>query len=171
MDGIVHRLNMHLVTANGSEYLVTRIYAYICVLLRCLGTVYRGKLSFLRNVVKIIMHVDAMYLFSNPHREYRPISEFSVDVYRPIACNDVVNDNNNDNNDENDGGGDWDDIDTGNVFSSFDANDVVEAWFDDKFYTATIVEVDHANELFTLLFLDDQQEIDSYKACWMKHLQ
>jgi hypothetical protein len=135
--------------------------------------VYRGKLAFLRAVIKVIMHADAMYLQANPHRNYPSISQYSVDVQRPIRAgnsNDVENIV-EENIDRNENKGEWDDVDTGNVFASFELDDVVEAWYDDKFYSATIVEVDYANELFTLLFLDDNEEINSYKACWMKHLQ
>jgi len=64
----------------------------------------------------------------------------------------------------------WSNINTNNTFDSFELNDIVEAWYDDKYYTAQIIEKDHDDELFTLLFLDDYMEVDSYKAQWIKHL-
>jgi hypothetical protein len=74
------------------------------------------------------MHVDAMYLFANPHREYRPISEYSVDLPRPVPAVPRVDNGDggdDDNNNNHNNGGDWDDIDTGNVFASFVMGDLV----------------------------------------------
>jgi hypothetical protein len=85
--------------------------------------------------------------------------------------NNVDNDDGVDNNDVNEGVGDWNDVNTGNNYSSFELNDIVMGWFDDAFYTARIVENDDENELFTLLFLDDGMEVNSYKAQWIKHLE
>ena len=65
---------------------------------------------------------------------------------------------------------DWDAVDTQNEFSAFEDGDDVMAWFDDRFYLAQIVEVDVQNELFTLLFYDDNMEVNNYKAQWMKHV-
>lgn len=72
-------------------------------------------------------------------------------------------------NNKNDG--DWNSVDTGNLFSHFEMNDIVVGWYDDDYYTAKIVEVDSVNELFTLLFFDDGMEVDSYRAQWLKHIQ
>jgi hypothetical protein len=156
-----------------------------------LGTVYRGKLSLLRLIIKVIIHADAMYVSAYPHRTFPPISQYSVNVIRPELYhsdddeeeeeeeeddeeeeeekNEDIDDNNNNNNNNN--RGEWDHIDTGNKFNSFELRDVVAAWFDKAFFTAIIVEVDEVNEMFRLKFLDDDQEVDNYKACWMKHVQ
>ena len=45
------------------------------------------------------------------------------------------------------------------------------AWYDDEFYHAEIVEVDGSNEMFTLVFYDDNMEVDSYKEQWLKHVE
>ena len=66
---------------------------------------------------------------------------------------------------------DWGSEDTGNTFASFEHGDDVMAWFDDQFYLARIVEVDAENELFTLLFYDDNMEVNRYRAQWMKHVE
>jgi hypothetical protein len=65
---------------------------------------------------------------------------------------------------------DWDAVDTQNEFSAFEDGDDVMAWFDNQFYLARVVEVDAENELFTLLFYDDNMEVNRYKAQWMKHV-
>jgi hypothetical protein len=126
-----------------------------------------------------------MYLHVFPHREYPPISDFSVNVIRPeTIAND--NDDDDDENDDNKNGNEennnniadnnnavdrrWRGIDTGNTFESFELYDIVMAWYDDAFYIATIMEIEKTNKLFTILFTDDNLEVNSYKACWLKHL-
>jgi hypothetical protein len=66
---------------------------------------------------------------------------------------------------------DWGSEDTGNTFASFEHGDDVMAWFDDRYYLARIVEVDDTNELFRLVFYDDNMEVNDYKAQWMKHVE
>ena len=66
---------------------------------------------------------------------------------------------------------DWESEDTGNTFASFEHGDDVMAWFDDRYYLARIVEVDDTNELFRLVFYDDNTEENDYKAQWMKHVE
>jgi hypothetical protein len=163
-------------------------------------TVYRGDITLLRHVVKIIIHASAIYLHAFPHRQYPPISQYSVDVVRPILYHDDGNDdheddegddddddddeggdddNNVDDNDddddvimnnEDDRHGEWDHVDTGYKFSAFQYDDLVMAWFDDNFYEGRIIEVDGAREMFTIQFILDNVETDSYKACWLKHM-
>jgi hypothetical protein len=65
----------------------------------------------------------------------------------------------------------WGSENTGNTFSSFEINDDVMAWFDDRYYLARIVEADETNELFRLVFYDDAMEVNDYKAQWMKHVE
>lgn len=51
------------------------------------------------------------------------------------------------------------------------SNDIVNAWYDDAFYIAIVIESDSVNQLFTLYFINDGMEVDSYKPCRMKHLE
>jgi len=169
-----------------------------------IGTVFRGKPSFLTVVVKLIIHSDAIQMRISPHRFFKPIDRFSVEVVRPVRQRPEQQDNQGnedeadehenqafdggdeweeeeqkyqeDNDDEhedahnNDNVGEWDQVDSGNVFKSFEMDDIVSAWFDDGWYTAQIIEVDNANQCFTLRFIDDQQETDNYQGRWMKHI-
>jgi hypothetical protein len=159
-------------------------------MLRCVyrsGTVYRGKIDFLTHVVRVIFHASAIYLTVKPHREFLPIWRYSVRVVRPEVRaieeedeSDGDEDGDNINNDpivveQNDAQernvGDWDHIDTGNVFGAFELHDDCMAWYDDNFYIASIVEIDETNQQYTVLFRDDQLEVRAYKACWIKHFE
>ena len=93
-------------------------------------------------------HTSALIRILHLHRKY--------DEYEDAHNNDNV--------------GEWDQVDSGNVFKSFEMDDIVSAWFDDGWYTAQIIEVDNANQCFTLRFIDDQQETDNYQGRWMKHI-
>jgi hypothetical protein len=66
--------------------------------------------------------------------------------------------------------GEWEHVDTGNTFESFEMDDIVSAWFDTKFCEARIVEVDNENKCFTLHFFEDDQETANYEGRWMKHV-
>jgi hypothetical protein len=174
-------------TCNSLNIIDNQLTNLHCV---SIGTVYRGKLSFLRHVIKIIIHADAMYLHSFPHREYPSIAVFSVNVVRPefevarlIDNNrdgEVAENNNDDSNNNRRAVNDlrhsqvdarWAGINTGNSFGSFELHDTVMAWYDDAFYIATIVEIDNTNQLFTVHFIDDHLEVNSYEARWLKHLE
>jgi hypothetical protein len=151
-----------------------------------LGTTYRGDISLLHHIVKIIIHCDAWYFHHFPHRTFTPISQLSIPFNRSHEDDDEDDDDSDNADDDEDDDvsmederadnnnrarGDWSHVDTGNSFSSFMILDMVMAWFDDKFYLGTICEIDVDNELFTIHFHDDDMEVDSYRACWLQHLE
>jgi len=107
-----------------------------------------------------------MYLSAFPHRTFERIDKLSIRIIRPDA---LIDDGGDDENGENNG--EWDHINTENIFSSFELYDDVMAWYDDAFYLAVINEIDFNNESFTVTFYEDQMEVDSYKACWLNHLE
>jgi hypothetical protein len=162
-----------------------------------IDSTFRGTVDFLSSVVRIIAHVDAYYLHNHPHRTFLSIDSVSISVCRPVSLAIVReiaddesledgssddDDGNCDNNIDDDGDAmqneveesasrsEWSSVDTENTFSSFEVNDDVMAWFDDKYYLARVVEVDSSNELFTLVLYDDGMEVNNYKAQWMKHV-
>ena len=148
---------------------------------------FRSDIHLLTAVLTIIAHVDAYYLFHHPHRTFDSIDTVSVEVNRPLSLQeDSIQDVDNEDEDgvDVDDGtnsnvttnpamsrSDWSAVDTHNTFSAFEVGDSVMAWYDDEFYHAEIVEVDGSNEMFTLVFYDDNMEVDSYKAQWLKHVE
>ena len=175
---------------HGDALCCNVILSLCIIILHCIlrsGTVYRGKADFLEHVLRVIIHASAMYLVIKPHREFLPIWRHSVTVVRPeqpveddeeAVDDEQQHDQQHDvqdvpvqRNEQEQDRGDWDDVDTGNVFGAFDVDDVCMAWFDDDFYIATIVEIDQNNEFYTVLFSDDQMEVREYYARWIKHLQ
>ena len=152
-----------------------------------IDSTFRGTVDFLSSVVRIIAHVDAYYLHNHPHRTFLSIDSVSISVCRPvslaivreIADDESLEDGSSDGDDgdamqneveESASRSEWSSVDTENTFSSFEVNDDVMAWFDDKYYLARVVEVDSSNELFTLVLYDDGMEVNNYKAQWMKHV-
>ena len=153
---------------------------------------FRSDIHLLTAVLTIIAHVDAYYLFHHPHRTFDSIDTVSVEVNRPVSLQeDSIQDVDNEEDEDEDEDGvdvddgtnsnvttnlamsrsDWSAVDTHNTFSAFEVGDSVMAWYDDEFYHAEIVEVDGSNEMFTLVFYDDNMEVDSYKAQWLKHVE
>ena len=137
---------------------------------RDVGTVYRGKPSFLQHVIKIIIHTDAYYMSFSPHCKFASITQLSIDVARPArnageniddrddtivdeanAVNEINDvrkpeerkyddedeDEDYEGNAVNDSGetvdddverGEWEEVDSGNVFNSLELDDVATAW-------------------------------------------
>ena len=156
---------------------------------KILSGVFRGNVSdsetLLADAVKIITHVDAAFISLFPHRHFS--SEGSIPFPRPVR--EKKNNKNNNNNSSSSssskktnlksksdmqnhcsGGSnrasselqdvaEWDHIDTENIFSSFELNDHVMAWFDDDYYLAKITAVDKINRLFDVVFFEDQDEV------------
>jgi hypothetical protein len=60
-------------------------YVLVFVLFACIDSKYRGDISYLASIIKIIAHVDAYYLSHNPHRTFDSIAEVSIPVHAPAS--------------------------------------------------------------------------------------
>jgi len=159
---------------------------------KILSGIFRGNVSdsetLLADAVKIITHVDAAFISLFPHRHFS--TEANIPFPRPVRVTEKKNNKTNRSNSKRSRSSnsssssrsssskknnlknvsEWDHVDTENIFSSFELNDHVMAWFDDDYYHAKITAVDKINRLFDVVFFEDQEEVTNYKAQWLKHL-
>ena len=145
---------------------------------KIISTVFRGRVSnthtLLADAVKIIAHVSAMYLMDQPHRVFDrdhvpfprptrlrpapPAKEKKVRAARAQEKEEMEEEEEEEEEEEDsddeesvveDAEGAWNDIDTGNIFQSFEGTDYVMAWYDNDFYLASITETDEFPSQFS----------------------
>ena len=153
-----------------------------------LSSIYRGRICNKNNnsalalsqIIKILIHSDAVYIRNHPHRTHLPIIKTSscIDlaakrttlkkqpqIPKPL----IIKKKSTPSKSSSSSSSSSSIIDTGCTYKHFEIGDAVMAWYNDDFYIATVLEKDSTNKLFTLVF-DDLTESPDFEPREMKHL-